>query len=726
MLRPAVITALLAVLVVPAAAARASAPSIVARDLQAGPYAGQPEEVARAFLRDHATDLGLAVDTIPLAHRRSTPWRGREFVHLQQTDQGVPVLGADLVLGLDAAGVVTFATSSLRPHLNAAVVPSLSAEQAWELAAGTVEGAVSGIHDPVLALLPAGERLVYQVAVFTAFPRGAWMVTLDAHTGTTIEVRDLSRRAEGRAYPENPVVSDVVDVTLTDLTGDLTVMEGTYAVVRSAVFDDGGTYGEEHLAVADGEGDFWYDPDPYANDDPFAEVHTYYHVTELSHHFMDVHDHPFDAPIAVTTNYRESDTGTYDNAFMTMDYQGNTMLVFGQGYVDFAYDADVIAHEFGHGVIWDISSFGLDFITFDEYGWNVTPDAIHEGFADYWAATYFGNSLVGEYYGGRDLDNTNRCPDDLVGESHADGMILGGAAWDLHELVGAEAADQVVYGMLGALSSSPSFAEVGELMIALCNDLVDEGLVDAADVTALEEALDERGVTACGRSLQLTADEVYEFDVMHIMGMTELPSDMCEMAREAGIHFPLTHQFAVTTPPAEEGVVEALDLALPMERFMGGDLSEDDLQFSLFVRKGELVTFEYETVHTEYGFDMQTPSGDGYDLMFEDMPEAIHIPGDGEGEMALESDTTYYVAMFHMNCPAVTIAWLPEITVGPEGDDDDVADDDDSASTPETDADDGCSCDAAAVVHTSPAAVLMLGLAVLLRRRLGHHPPSTS
>lgn len=710
----------LSALIVPAASARAGGRPAVVVELAAGPYAGDPVEGARAFLGEHGASFGVEA-AVPLRHRRTTAWRGREFVHLHQTYLGVPVLGADLVLGLDGGGRVVLATSTLRPGFEPQVPAVVHPARAREAALAAVGVPSAGAGEPELAWTPAGPRLVYRIAVHSDLPPAAWRVTVDAASGAVIEVRDLDRRALGRAYEENPAVSGVIEVTLTDLEGDQTVMDGTYAVVRSTVFD-GQTYDEAHLATADLDGNFLYDPDPEADDDPFVEVHAYHHVTELCHHFMDTHGHTFDAPIQVTTNYRESVNGTYNNAYMTMNGSGDTMLVFGQGFVDFAYDADVIAHEFGHGLIYDLAAFGLEFIAFDEYGWNTTPDAIHEGFADYWAATYFGNSVVGEYYGGRDVDNDNSCPEDLIGESHEDGKILGGAGWDLHEIVGAEAADQVVYGMLAGLSSSPSFAEVGELMIALSGELVDDGLVDAADITELEAALDERGVTRCGRSLPLADGEVFEFDVMHMMGMTELPADMCQMAQEAGIHFPLTYQFSITTPPAEEGEVFSLDLALPMERVTGGTPSLDDLDFVVFMRKDELVTFDYEIIQTEYGFDMESPMGDGYDLVFEDMPEVIHLPGDGEGEMALQSDTTYYVAMYHMNCPAVTIAWEPEITLTTEmGDDDDDSegddDDDNGSNLPRNEDGDGCSCEALAAPSPASLVVGLLPLLVLVFRR---------
>ncbi len=711
---------LVSILFIPAAFAPASERPVVVTGLSAGPHAGEPADAARAFLRDHGARFGLET-AVPVQHRRTTAWRGREFVHLHQTHLGLPVLGADLVLGLDGHGRVILATSTLRPGFDPAAPSTVPDAVARAAALAAVELPGAEVGECELAWTPAGSRLVYRIQVYTTSPPGAWRVTVDAASGAVIEVHDLSRRALGRAYEENPAVSDVIEVTLTDLVGDQTVMDGTYAVVESTVFDDG-VYGEAHLAVADLDGNFLYDPDPDADDDPFVEVHAYHHVTALSHHFMDTHGHTFDAPIHVTTNYRETVNGTYNNAYMTMNGSGDTMLVFGQGYVDFAYDADVIAHEFGHGLIYDLAAFGLEFIAFDEYGWNTTPDAIHEGFADYWAATYFGNSVVGEYYGGRDLENDNSCPGDLVGESHEDGKIFGGAGWDLHEIVGAEAADQVVYGMLAGLSSSPSFAEVGELMIALSTELVDDGLVDEADVTALEEALDERGVTRCGRSLPLTDGEIFEFDVMHMMGMTELPADMCQMAQEAGIHFPLTYQFAITTPPAEEGEIFSLDLELPMERVTGGTPSLDDLDFVVFMRKDELVTFDYDIVPTEYGFDMESPFGVGYDLVFEDMPEVIQLPGDGEGEMALENDTTYYVAMYHMNCPAVTIAWEPQITLTSEmGDDDDDAagDDDDNGSNLPRNEDGGdCSCDVHSAPHPASLVACLLPLiALILRRR---------
>ena len=97
--------------------------------------------------------------------------------------------------------------------------------------------------------------------------------------------------------------------------------------------------------------------------------------------------------------------------------------------------SQVIYHEYTHNV------------QFELYGWWGLTGPMAEAFADYYGSSILNQSSFGEGIWPepiRDLDNTIRCPDDLIGESHLDGAILGGALWDVRELLGAELTDALV------------------------------------------------------------------------------------------------------------------------------------------------------------------------------------------------------------------------------------------------------------------------------------------
>jgi hypothetical protein len=96
----------------------------------------------------------------------------------------------------------------------------------------------------------------------------------------------------------------------------------------------------------------------------------------------------------------------------------------GGGCNNTAQIADVVYHEYGHGIT------DLQTRPYEPNG------AMHEGFSDYLACTITNQPLVGRgFYSTdpngylRNLDNNRRYPNNWNGEPHNDGMIIGGALW---------------------------------------------------------------------------------------------------------------------------------------------------------------------------------------------------------------------------------------------------------------------------------------------------------
>ena len=687
----------------------------VLRGIAAGPYDGTATQAATAFLAEHAALLGAA--DVGFAHERT--WRGRTAVHFQQLHRGVPVVGGAVVVRIDTRGHAVMVGSSLAPSLELDVAPVVDPQQAAAIAVATVTAA--GSTDAQLAVLPGGRggRLVYRVRVETATPIALWMVTVDATTAAVLDATDLRLDAQGNVYPHSPANSEVTEVELTDLDGDGTAMDGTYALVRSVTFE-GDVMSEEHLAVAEPGGDFLYTPVDPASDDPFAEVHTYWHVTELSRYFEDAHGHVFDGQALVTTNYRYTDDGTFDNAYFTNSIMGDTLLVFGQGTIDFAYDADVVAHEFGHSVVQSLTQMLFDgLISYDEYGWNIAPGAIHEGMADYWSSTYHDDPVMGEYLAvlgaTRDLDNDRACPGDVMGEPHWDGEIVGGTTWEIRELLGAEIADTLLYGALGQLTPTPSFADLAEAISQVGDELEDDGVVSAGQLADLETILQERGLYLCGREMPLE-DGVPQ--TVPIPGAQLLSEDLCGLARQMGAVFSTHFQYSVTLPSAIEGTIEQLALTFELERQDNQPLGADDLQYSLYVRKDDLVIYEFDYLDLVI-YELALPQALEFDVAEEDLTDASYtLVLDAEGEIVLEPGATYYFGMVHMNCPMAYLTVTADMTFGgsPGDDDDDTVGDDDLEELPDDDEEEsGCGC--SATRRVTPSAVLAVLLTAALLRR---------
>ncbi|MBC8048205.1 MAG: T9SS type A sorting domain-containing protein, partial [Fimbriimonadaceae bacterium] len=94
---------------------------------------------------------------------------------------------------------------------------------------------------------------------------------------------------------------------------------------------------------------------------------------------------------------------------------------------------DVVFHEYGHGINYDV---------YDYLGGSWNNGALGEGYADLWGMCITENpNLANGFFGGsgplREYDAAPKVyPEDLLGEVHADGEIIAGAWWDVAENFG--------------------------------------------------------------------------------------------------------------------------------------------------------------------------------------------------------------------------------------------------------------------------------------------------
>ncbi len=556
--------ALLSLLAAPAAAGfpvAVEGSSRLATELAEGPYPGAPAEVATAFVAEHGAALGLSPTQLRV--EREATWRGRTAVHLVQLHGGVPVQGGGAVIRTAADGRVGFASATWIDGLTVDPTPSVAAERAAALALAELPGARA--HDPELVVrkLGRGGRLVWTVELF-AEPTGWWRAEVDAHSGELLLVRDLRAGVDGRAYAHNLDAADLATVPLDGLDGSSTSMTSGVAVVQTTTFVDGGQEMVQ-LATSEPGGDFLFDPDGTV-EDPFAEVNVYHHIAGISAYFEAVHGHDTPGQTSAVVSYRDEEGTIYDNAYFQYGFDGRYSLTFGEGSAyDFGHDPDVVVHEFSHGVVDDIMPL-LQYIGYpinlDAFGMHAAPGGLVEGMPDYWAATFHDDPNMATAIVGigplRDLENDLKCPGDVFGEAHEDGKIAGGAAWDARVVLGAEAADQLIFGTLQTLTGVPTFEEVSAAMLEVADDLVADGLTTEEDVAALEAKLVERGLTTCGRSVPATAEPVQ----MYWFGADLIDYSACSFLELFNVHIAPPFQLSVDSPEGAE--VTALELSVDL------------------------------------------------------------------------------------------------------------------------------------------------------------------
>jgi hypothetical protein len=225
------------------------------------------------------------------------------------------------------------------------------------------------------------------------------------------------------------------------------------------------------------EGIFTYKPD----DHRYQEVMVYYYTNAVNSWLekMDIKSRLSNLEAVLAYNQA-------DNSFFS---PGSNGLYFGNGGIPDAEDAQIILHEFGHAIVNSIAAI---------LG---SPDsmsgAMHEGFADYLAATWFNNPNVASWdslaYSDkgylRTLNNKMTFPENMNGSCHNDGQIWGGALWDLRSKLTAETADRLVFQSLHFLPEDCDFTD-GLLAILSA----DETLFEAKNRSAIIEIFRKRGI----------------------------------------------------------------------------------------------------------------------------------------------------------------------------------------------------------------------------------------
>jgi MYXO-CTERM domain-containing protein len=499
------------------------------------PLAGADlDRAALAFARTQLGPLGADGATLR-PHRTLLLKDGGRVVQLTQEHRGLPVLDAGLsVLVLGGRVAAISGTVHAFASGGTARVDRATAEQAVTRAIPTAT-----VRRARRAFWARGARAVpvWELDVATSRPLGVWRVAVDTGTGQLLWSLSAVDEVKANVYGSNPKVSSLKQIDLEGLDQP-EALEGTHADVETCGIVSN-KLSCERLAQPDQDGHYLYKPkEPYISD-AFAEVHAYHHVDAfhrwLASRFNFARAGSQQIKVVVNLHYVTSSGQKqgYPNA-MYADYNGDGKgeLIFGQGSRDYAYDADVIYHEFTHSAVRETS--GLT-IAIDELGLNMMPMGLNEGFADLMSSSYTGDGKVGEYAGGskgsiRDLGGTPlSCPKSLTGESHSDGLIWGRVNWAIRsQLSNPGLYDGILYKTMVALGKNASFSEAGKLLIKVADatdaaagktaktELTARNILDCSRVVPLEEGVPLNGYTLAGTTVTggITPGPLqYEIDV---------------------------------------------------------------------------------------------------------------------------------------------------------------------------------------------------------------------
>jgi zinc metalloprotease ZmpB len=317
-------------------------------------------------------------------------------LHFSQTIAGEPVVDGGVVVTIDHEGVIRRVLANLaeRP-LSPAVHPGrdLLAEL-MRIRPEVVERRVlerSRAYRNVSGRAVAIER-------FTVEEKGLRVVVydVDRNSGEVVAVVPQYLSATGRVFAANPVVT-LNDPSLRD-------HDDAASAVPPAAYSDVELFGLPDSGWLWGPAVRLVDIDPpftsraliengliFERDRPeFEEVNLYHHIDQAQRYLQSLGYSGTRqiVPSGVLVDAHANDGA--DNSFFVPSSAGPTLL-FGDGGVDDAEDADIILHEYAHAIHDSISPGAL-------FGPSSSQGrAISEGFADYWAfsAGYVHASLSG-------------------------------------------------------------------------------------------------------------------------------------------------------------------------------------------------------------------------------------------------------------------------------------------------------------------------------------------
>jgi Zn-dependent metalloprotease len=374
------------------------------------------------------------------------------FVKFAKTIDGARIIDAGIGMAISPQGRVNLLWGDLTMSAAISSDISVSENAALEIADDGLAGVIDGKEYQGLAIMPifgdggASYYPVHQIIVKSSEPYAVWETFVNAQTGEILQrtnkvyFDNVTGTVSGSIqplYPFDPwedrnffhhdLIFDGGPVATTDMNGGYSLnLSGSNPVSVDAylrgpymeVWNDAGE--EAHIVdTVDPPATYnvyWNESNstPPERDAWYSAVYVHNWVKTLDPG-LTVMDFPMHCNVYVS--------GTCNAFYSGWDMSINFFSA-GGGCNNTAQIADVVYHEYGHGVS-DLQTRP-----------NGPNGAMHEGFSDYLACTITNQPVVGRgFYSGdpngslRTLDNNRRFPMNWNGEPHNDGLIIGGALW---------------------------------------------------------------------------------------------------------------------------------------------------------------------------------------------------------------------------------------------------------------------------------------------------------
>ena len=526
-----------------AAALLSSGPTPAARaDPPTDPVAVARQHLA-GRLAAHSADSGDS--DFALVDYRESP--GGRHVHFQQTIDGLPLSGGYVTVSLgknnDEVSLVTGRTlANIRPSPATARIAHGRAIDIAHRAVG-VRGAMRGdvTAEAVYFAVDSSTAIrAWEVRLPALEPLGDWHVVVSAVDGAVLARSNRMAfdhpAASGEVFDPNPVVSSGAAVpppsdcdsaeneaglsdeyfshTLLGIDSGQGQLVGEYVDLTAP----GVTLAYKFAGQANEPSHIYSYP---CNDVRFEEVVIYYHVDTTQRLIQSLGFTGASAIRAVPLPaHPHFSVGC--NAFYSTENGGYIAFLDGcttdppnqiELPVDWAEDADVIIHEYGHA-LQDDQAAGELFATAEGQG-------MAEGFADFLVAAVSADPCMFEWPTavGRDSDPPISClpsfknqdfgpfrnlvndlhyPEDVNTDEHVTGLIWGGALWDMAQTFGGDEAARMKTLTIALQSNFylNETADFADSAAAVCQADID--LYAGVDLPAIKGVFDGRGIPSTG------------------------------------------------------------------------------------------------------------------------------------------------------------------------------------------------------------------------------------
>lgn len=397
------------------------------------------------FLERHAALLGFEPGDLSL---RSASYNERYdtwYVDLDALRDGTPTYRGGFSARVKHGNLVYLRVGTApRAEVTGAWRVDADAAIAAAIADGPAPAAVHTEQDAVRELLELQStdglelRRAFRVRTRTADPPGIWVTFVDAETGEVLHVHNEVRFATGtvtgrhhlRTVDGTPLVTSPMPLVLVETSTDLAVADaaGVFSITDDTTYTTD-LHGDYVDVDVDGPDGVIVSPDPdmeWTTDDATqAEIDSYVFLHQVRDFALS-----FAPDVEMSTQSLVSNVNL--PATCNAYWDGNVnFFQAGGGCNNTGQIADVNYHEWGHGFhYWSIEAGDFD-------------GSLSEGAADCISFFMTGDHEIAPYFGTsgwaiRDVAPDRVYPDDFVQNDyyvHENGLIFGGAVWDLWELL---------------------------------------------------------------------------------------------------------------------------------------------------------------------------------------------------------------------------------------------------------------------------------------------------